>query len=165
MNRIVLTAAAALGLSLALAACATTPGACDPAREDFFKNTSCLTSGAYRQREQNLQAEVARERRRNASFRIVLEEVQAEQAQTRGTLRSRQAAQSRLDAAWGDLKADLAGERRRDPALAERVQRIDRQMQERKAPAVQADPDRKRQELEDLKRQIRWMQSDLEAGY
>jgi len=165
MKRLLPALAASLCLPLALAACATTPGDCDPAREDFFNNTGCLVSGAYRQREQNLQADVARERRLNASFRIVLEEIQAEQAQVRGTLRARQDAQARLDAAWADLKADLAAQGRRDQALAARVGRIDRQMQERKDPALQRDLDRKRQELEELKRQIRWMQSDLEAGY
>ena len=151
-------------LPLILAGCATTPGDCDPSKESFYNNTSCLASGAYEQRQRDLQTELVAEQRRNAAFKAVLTELQLEQSQVRSTLKVREARYARLDTAWRDLKRSLSAEQQQNAALASRIEQIDSEVKARKAPVNETEINRKTQVREDLKRKVQMLQQELDAG-
>ncbi len=150
----------AAALAASLVACATTPGQCDPKNVDFFKNTSCLASGAYSERQRSLRSTLESEQSQNAAFRAVLAELQVEQAQVKGQLRGRQAEYARLDAAWGDLKRSLAGQIQQNRSLGARVGQIDSEVKGRKG----ADPAKQRETRDQLQRQIVLLEQELNAG-
>ena len=156
--------ASAVVLAAGIAGCATTPGECDPTARDFFKNTGCLASGAYGERQRAMQATLAQEQGLNASFRSVLSELQAEQSKVTGDLSSRQADYARLDAAWGDLKRSLAAETKANRALAARVSAIDSSVQSRKAADVGSDVAAKQAARDDLKLKVSMLEKELAAG-
>ena len=164
MNKLICPLFLLIGASLALAGCATTPGECDPTKESFYNNTSCLASGAYAQRQRNLQTELAAEQSRNAAFKAVLEELQLEQAQVRSTLKAREVRYARLDAAWADLKRSLRAEQQQNAVLASRIEQIDREVEARKAPIAGTDAERKAQVRDDLQRKVSLLQQELDAG-
>ncbi len=153
-------AAVVASLAASLLGCATSPGQCDPKNVDFFKNTSCLASGAYSERQRSLQSTLASEQSQNAAFRAVLTELETEQAAVKGKLRGRQAEYARLDAAWGNLKRSLHGELARNRALAARVEEIDGGVRGRKG----ADAAQQRATREQLQRQIVLLEQELNAG-
>jgi len=164
VNRFICPLTVVISASLILGGCATTPGDCDPSKESFYNNTSCLASGAYKQRQRNLQTELAAEQSRNAAFKAVLAELQLEQSQVRTTLKAREARYARLDAAWRDLKRSLGTEQQQNAALASRIEQIDSEVEARKAPAIESEAKRKTQMREDLKRQVLLLQQELDAG-
>ena len=164
VNRFICPLTVVISASLILGGCATTPGDCDPSKESFYNNTSCLASGAYKQRQRNLQTELAAEQSRNAAFKAVLAELQLEQSQVRTTLKAREARYARLDAAWRDLKRSLGTEQQQNTALASRIEQIDSEVEARKAPAIESEAKRKTQMREDLKRQVLLLQQELDAG-
>ncbi len=143
-----------------LAGCATTPGQCDPKEVDFFKNTGCLASGSYAQRQRTLQSTLASEQSQNAAFRAVLSELQAEQTQVKGQLRARQSDYARLDTAWGNLKRSLHGQLQQNRALAARIEEIDGGVQSRRG----ADAAKQRETRDQLQRQIVLLEQELNAG-
>ncbi len=154
-----------IGIVLATSAvfftgCATTTGECDPSSVDFFKNTSCLASGAYAQRQRDMQSTLAGEQDRNTAFKAVLAELQAEQARVKGQLRGSQARYGRLDAAWGDLKRSLDRQTRENQTLAARVSQIDGEMTGRKG----GDSATQQATRDQLKRQVGQLQKELDAG-
>jgi hypothetical protein len=157
-------AACAVAFAAILAGCATTPGECDPTSRDFFKNTGCLASGAYGERQRAMQATLAQEQSLNASFRTVLSELQAEQSKVKGDLSSRQADYARLDAAWGDLKRSLAAETKANRELAARVSAIDGGVQARKAADAGTDVAAKQAARDDLKLKVSMLEKELAAG-
>ena len=161
-GRIPLVLVAACGLPLF--GCATTPGQCDPREVDFFKNTGCLASGAYGERQRAMQATLGEEQRRNAAFRAVLTELKAEQTKVSRQLGARQAEYTRLDAAWRRLKQSLASDMKASPALADRVQRIDREVAARKAEDGAADVAKRRATRDDLQRQVTLLEKELDVG-
>ena len=161
-GRISLVLVAACGLPLF--GCATTPGQCDPREVDFFKNTGCLASGAYGERQRAMQATLGEEQRRNAAFRAVLTELKAEQTKISRQLGARQAEYTRLDAAWRRLKQSLASDMKASPALADRVQRIDREVAARKAEDGAADVAKRRATRDDLQRQVTLLEKELDVG-
>lgn len=154
----------AVALAASIAGCATTPGACDPTSRDFFKNTGCLASGSYGERQRAMQATLAQEQSLNASFRSVLSELQAEQSKVKGDLSSRQADYARLDAAWGDLKRSLAAETKANRELAARVSAIDSSVQSRKAADAGTDVVAKQAARDDLKLKVSMLEKELAAG-
>ncbi|QVL49609.1 MAG: hypothetical protein KFB96_03635 [Thiocapsa sp.] len=156
--------ACALALAASIAGCATTPGACDPTSRDFFKNTGCLASGSYGERQRAMQRTLDQEQRLNASFRSVLSELQAEQSKVKGDLSSRQADYARLDAAWGDLKRSLAAETKANRELAARVSAIDSSVQSRKAADAGTDVVAKQAARDDLKLKVSMLEKELAAG-
>jgi chromosome segregation ATPase len=147
---------AAATLPSLLACCATTPGACDPNRADFFNNTSCLASGAYRERQRNLESELSAEQSRNRAFRVLLADLQAEQDATRSDLRSRQADLARAEANWRQIKGSLAAESRANPALATRMRQIDDEFARAEAG--------KRAERDALANKVLLLEQELDAG-
>lgn len=156
--------ACALALAASIAGCATTPGDCDPTSRDFFKNTGCLASGSYGERQRAMQRTLDQEQRLNASFRSVLSELQAEQSKVKGDLSSRQADYARLDAAWGDLKRSLAAETKANRELAARVSAIDSSVQSRKAADAGTDVVAKQAARNDLKLKVSMLEKELAAG-
>ncbi len=143
-------------LASGLCGCATTPGACDPTREDFFNNTSCLASGAYGQRQRDLQSTLASEQGRNRAFKTLLADLEAQQAAGRSDLRAQQAALARAEASWRQIKQSLASASRDNPALASRVRIIDEDMSGLEAS--------KRAERDALANQVKLLQQELDAG-
>jgi len=152
--------AAAAVLATALSGCATSPGACDPTREDFFNNSSCVASGAYRERQRGLESTLAAEQSRNRAFRSVVAELDAEKAVVRSELRSSQASYARADAAWRNLKDSLAPKSRSNPVLADRIDQIDLDMAARR----QADLAGKRAERDALAQRVRLLEQEVAAG-
>jgi hypothetical protein len=136
--------------------CATTPGACDPTRADFFSNTSCLASGAYQQRQRDLESELSAEQERNRAFKALLADLQAEQTAVRSDLRARQAAYNRARANWQRIKQSLAAERSANPRLDARVKKIDQDMGSAAAG--------KQAERDALLDQVRLLEQELDAG-
>lgn len=161
-GRIALVVVAAC--SLPLFGCATTPGQCDPREVDFFKNTGCLASGAYGERQRAMQTTLGEEQRRNNAFRAVLGELKAEQTRVNKKLGARQADYARLDASWRRLKQSLASEMKASPALAGRVQRIDREVAARKAADGAADAAKRRATRDNLQRQVTLLEKELDVG-
>ena len=153
-----------LACSQWLTGCASTPAECNPREVDFFKNTGCLVSGAYRERQQGLETDLAGEQARNQAFRSVLADLQAEQVETRMTLHEREQAYARLDAAWRNLKQRLAAQMKTSRTLAARVKRIDGTLKGRKAADTGADAARRRAVRDDLSRQITLLERELDAG-
>jgi chromosome segregation ATPase len=139
-----------------LSGCATTPGQCDPSHPDFFNNVSCLTSGAYSQRQRDLESTLSAERSRNEIFQALLADLRAEQAAVGRDLRSKQASLQRADATWRQLKGGLAAETRASPALAARVRQIDDDFA-----AVEAG---KVAERDALANRVALLQQELDAG-
>jgi hypothetical protein len=146
------------------AGCATTMGECDPSSPDFFKNTSCLASGAYGERQRAMQATLAQEQSRNAAFRAVLAELQAEQARVKGQLSAREADYAGLDAAWRNLKQSLAAETKTNRALEARVAGIDSSVQARKGVDSSADVAARRATRDDLRLKVSMLEQELAAG-
>lgn len=136
--------------------CATTPGECDPSRADFFNNTSCLASGAYAQRQRDLESTLAAERSRNQAFKTLLADLQTEQASVRSDLRARQAAYRRADANWRQIKRSLSAETSASPALATRVRQIDEDFARVEAGKVA--------ERDALAKRVKLLQQELDAG-
>ncbi|WP_295886451.1 hypothetical protein [uncultured Thiohalocapsa sp.] len=149
-------ASSALLPTLLASGCATTPGACDPTRADFFSNTSCLASGAYRQRQRDLQSELSAEQERNRALKALLADLEAEQADVRSDLRARQAAYNRARANWQRLKQTLAAERSANAALDARVRQIDQDF----GSAVSG----RQAERDALLNQVRLLEQELDAG-
>lgn len=145
-----------LSPSLALIGCATTPDQCHPDNPDFFNNVSCLGSGAYAQRQRDLESTLASERSRNRAFETLLADLRTEQSAVKTDLRARQAALQRADATWRQLKAGLAAETKASPALATRVRQIDQDFAR-----VEAD---KVAERDALAKQVKLLQQELDAG-
>lgn len=150
--------------SQCLLGCASTPGECNPKEVDFFKNTGCLVSGAYGERQRGLERDLAAEQARNKAFRSVLAELQAEQVETRMTLHEREQAYARLDAAWRRLKQGLAGQMKESRTLAARVKQIDGMVKGRRAADTGADVAQRRAVRDDLRRQITLLERELDAG-
>lgn len=142
--------------ALMLSGCATTPGQCDPNHPDFFNNLSCLSSGAYAQRQRDLQSTLSAERSRNQVFSALLADLRSERTAVGRDLRSQQASLQRADANWRRIKGDLAAETRSSPALATRVRQIDQEFA-----AVQAG---KVAERDALANQVALLQQELNAG-
>lgn len=141
---------------LLLVSCATTPEQCNPNHPDFFNNVSCLGSGAYAQRQRDLESTLASERSRNRAFQTLLADLQTEHSAVRSDLRSQQAALQRADANWRQIRASLAAETRASPALATRVRQIDDDFA-----SVQAG---KVAERNALANQVKLLQQELDAG-
>lgn len=139
-----------------ISGCATTPGACDPSREDFLNNTSCLASGAYQQRQRDLESTLSAEQGRNRAFRILLADLELEKTATRSDLRAQQAAYARAEASWRQIKSSLASESKNNPALATRVRQIDEDLSGLEAG--------KRAERDALANRVRLLQQELDAG-
>lgn len=139
-----------------LAGCATTPGACDPTREDFFSNTSCLASGAYRQRQRDLESTLTSEQSRNRAFRTLLADLQAEKTAVRSDLRAQQAAYARAEASWRQIKGSLAAASSSNPALSTRVRQIDEDLSELEVS--------KRADRDALANRVKLLQQELDAG-
>ncbi len=155
---------AAIALATLLAGCATTAGQCDPSSPDFFKNTGCLVSGAYGERQRAMQSTLDQEQSRNAAFRAVLAELQAEQAAVKGQLSARQGEYARLDAAWRNLKQSLAAESKTNRDLAARVDAIDGSVASRKDTDSSADVAARRAARDDLKLKVSMLEQELSAG-
>ena len=153
----------ALSLSPLAAGCATTASECDPGRADFFKNTSCLASGAYDQRQADLQRDLAAEQQRNRGFNEVLAALEEEKAGVRSNLESRQSQYAKVDRAWQDLRRDLERGHSRNAALERQIASIDRQMARRKA-AGPAESELKIRERDDLERRLSLLQREVDAG-
>lgn len=153
-----MTALLGVGVAIAggLSGCATTPADCDPSNADFFNNTSCLASGAYRQRQRDLQSTLSSEQSRNRAFKTLLADLEAEQAAVRSDLRTQQAAYARAQANWREIKRSLAAESSKNPALATRVRQIDEDLA-----AIEAN---KRAERDSLANQVKLLQQELDAG-
>lgn len=147
-----------------IAGCASTPGQCDPKKEDFFNNTGCLTSGTYKQRQRDLESELSRERSRNAMFRALLADLEAEQAQVRGQLQAKQAAYASVDAAWRDVRSSLSSEMQRNGRLRSRVNQLDQRVSGRKSVDATGDLAKKRAVRDQLKSEILQLESELDAG-
>ncbi|ESQ15365.1 MAG: hypothetical protein N838_23785 [Thiohalocapsa sp. PB-PSB1] len=147
---------AALLPVLSATGCATTPGTCDPTRADFFNNTRCLASGSYRQRQRDLESELAAERSRNDAFQALLADLKLEQDAVRSDLRTRQAAQARAEANWRRIKQSLAAERAKNQALNTRIGQIDRDLARAEAS--------KRGERDALVNKVRLLEQELDAG-
>jgi len=145
-----------LAVTALLAGCATTPGACDPTRDDFFNNTSCLASGAYRQRQRDLESTLTSEQSRNRAFRALLADIQAEKTAVRSDLRAQQAAYARAEANWRQIKGSLAAARSSNPALATRVRQIDEDLSELEVS--------KRADRDALANRIKLLQQELDVG-
>lgn len=163
VHRLFLSCLAA-ALATSIAGCASTPGQCDPSKADFFNNAGCLVSGSYAERKRGLESELASEQSRNESFRILLADLKAEQAEVKSTLRTRQAAYARVDAAWRNLRSSLSKEMRKSPALRSRVQQIDAEVKERKRADSGGDAAKKSATRESLQRQVTQLERELEAG-
>lgn len=142
--------------ALALVGCATTPDQCNPNNPDFFNNVSCLGSGAYAQRQRDLESTLASERSRNRAFETLLADLRTEQSAVKTDLRARQAALQRADASWRQLKAGLAAEAKASPALATRVRQIDEDFARAQAGKVA--------ERDALAKQVKLLQQELDAG-
>jgi hypothetical protein len=147
-----------------LTGCATTAGECDPSTADFFKNTSCLASGAYGERQRAMQATLAAEQSRNDAFRAVLAELRAEQSQVSSQLGARQSDYARLDAAWRELEQSLAAETKTNRALASRIAALDSSVQARKQVDSGADLAAKQAKRDDLERKLSLLERELAAG-
>lgn len=148
--------AALLLPSVLLVGCATTPGECDPSRADFFNNTSCLASGAYAQRQRDLESTLASEQSRNQAFKTLLADLQTEQTAVRSDLQARQAAYRRADESWRQIKRSLAAESGANPALATRVRQIDDDFARAEAGKVA--------ERDALANKVKLLQRELDAG-
>jgi hypothetical protein len=166
MHRAIPWVLGGLAMTALLGGCATTPGECDPTARDFFKNTSCLASGSYAQRERDMQVTLAQERSRNESFRALLDELRAEEAQVKGQVKARQAESARLDRAWGKLKQDLraASAGGGGGALDSRIAGIDRDVQDLKKAEARGDDAAKSALRDNLKRRVSLLEKELEAG-
>jgi len=139
-----------------LTGCATTPGQCDPNHPDFFNNVSCLTSGAYVERQRDLESRLSAERSRNRIFTALLADLRSERSAVGRDLKSKQASLQRADANWRQLKGSLAAETRTNPALATRVRRIDEDFAAIEAAKVA--------ERDALANQVALLQQELDAG-
>lgn len=153
-----------IALAVLLAGCATTAGQCDPTSRDFFKNSSCLVSGAYGERQRAMQSTLDQEQSRNAAFRAVLAELQAERAAVKGQLSARQGEYARLDAAWRNLKQSLAAESKTNRDLAARVDAIDSSVASRKEADSSADVASRQAARDDLKLKVSMLEKELSAG-
>ena len=153
---LMLIALIAAGLSTGIAGCATTTGACDPTRADFFNNTSCLASGAYRERQRGLASTLASEQSRNRAFKNLLADLEAEQTSVRSDLNAQRAAYARADANWRQIKQSLAAATSSNPALKTRVRQIDEDMAAREAG--------KRAERDALANKVALLQQELDSG-
>ena len=148
--------AAVLLPSALLVGCATTPGECDPSSANFFNNASCLASGAYAQRQRNLESTLASEQSRNQAFKNLLAGLQTEQTAVRSDLRSRQAAYRRADDSWRQIKRSLAAESAANPALATRIRQIDDDFARAEAGKVA--------KRDALANKVKLLQRELDAG-
>ena len=144
--------------------CATTPQQCDPRNENFFSNTSCLASGSYSRRQQNLQSELHREQRRNAAFRAMLTELETERYQLSHNREAREREYRQFDAAWRNVKQTLAAESAENELLKKRIAQINRDLAESQDPALVVDYARKIELIDDLKYEILLLQQELDAG-
>ncbi len=147
-----------------MAGCATSTQQCDPKKESFFNNTSCLASGAYGQREQALEAELQREQLRNAAFHTLQNELAADQAQVARTLQERQQEYDRLDQAWGNVKRSLGADAGANKHLQARIAEIEQDLATQKDPTATADATRRAEMRNDLKRKVLLLQQELDAG-
>lgn len=145
-----------LGICMAISGCATAPADCDPTQADFFNNTSCLASGAYRQRQRELESTLSSEQNRNRAFKTLLADLETEKAAARSDLQAQQAAYARAEANWREIKRSLAAETSKKPALATRVRQIDEDLA-----AIEAD---KRAERDGLANQVKLLQQELDVG-
>ena len=151
-----LIALVTVGVSASISGCATTTGACDPTRADFFNNTSCLASGAYRERQRGLESTLVSEQSRNRAFKGLLADLEAEKASVRSDLNAQRAAYARADANWRQIKQSLATATSSNPALETRVRQIDEDMSAREAG--------KRAERDALANKVMLLQQELESG-
>lgn len=145
-----------LAICMVLSGCATAPADCDPTQADFFNNTSCLASGAYRQRQRDLESTLSSEQSRNRAFKTLLADLETEKAAARSDLQAQQAAYARAQANWREIKRGLAAESNKKPALATRVRQIDENLA-----AIESD---KRAERDSLANQVKLLQQELDAG-
>lgn len=151
---------AIIATALGIEGCASTPGRCDPAKEDFFNNTSCLATGGYEQREQNLASELAVEQRRNQAFRTMLAELDAQQAAVGHTRRERERELARVNSAWDDLEQDLRADSNHNAQLQGRIQQIENDLAQLADPGIA----RKAEQRDTLMQQVILLQQELAAG-
>jgi chromosome segregation ATPase len=163
MTRANRSALLVLTLPHLLGGCATSAPECDPSQADFFNNTGCLASGAYDQRQAQLQRELSLEQRRNREFRMVLAALEEEKAGVRAGLRASQARYGKLDRAWESLRRDLEQGHAKNTALERQIASIDQQMERRKSTAT-TDVERKIRARDDLQRRLSLLQQEVDAG-
>jgi septal ring factor EnvC (AmiA/AmiB activator) len=150
--------------SLILASCATSPDACNPREASFFKNTSCLASGAYDTRQGRLELELAKERGLSQDFHAVLAALEAEQADTRGQLRRRQGEYASLDQAWHRLQTRLSQAYGGNRALEQQIRDINRSLSELKSQSDEADLRAKEDQRAALRQKLSLLQQEVDAG-
>jgi len=150
--------------SSTLGACATSPDECNPHEASFFKNTSCLASGAYDTRQGHLQSELAKERSLNRDFNAVLAALQKEQADARGKLRHRQGGYASLTHAWKRLQNSLNQTYSGNRALEQQIRDIDRSVSELKSQGNKADQRAKEAQREALRQKVSLLQKEVDAG-
>lgn len=148
---------------LLLAGCATHPSQCDPSRESFAGALGGVVSGCYQARQTHLETRLGQEQAMNQAFRDLLAAIEAEKAQVRGELSHRETRYAELNRSWRALQVTLDTKSRRNAALAQQVQRMENNLA-----ALNAGDDmayrEKQRVLEDLRRQTRILQQELEAG-
>jgi chromosome segregation ATPase len=150
--------------SSTLGSCATSPDECNPHEASFFKNTTCLASGAYDTRQGRLQRELAKERSLNRDFNAVLAALQEEQADTHGKLRRRQGEYASLTHAWKRLQSNLHQTYSGNRALEQQIRDIDRSVSELKSQGNEADLGAKEAQREALWRKVSLLQKEVDAG-
>jgi chromosome segregation ATPase len=144
--------------------CATGPQQCDPRYENFFNNTSCLASGSYDQRRQNLERTLHQERQRNRAFRDMLSDLRAQREQLARSRYAREQDYRRLDGSWERLQRDLAPLIAENRRLERRIAQINRDLAENRSLASSGDTTRKTELIEDLQHEVLLLQQELDAG-
>ena len=148
---------------LLLTGCATHPSQCDPSRESFVGALGGVVSGCYQARQTRLETRLGQEQAMNQAFRDLLAAIEAEKGQVRGELSRQETRYAELNRSWRALQATLDTKSRQNTALAQQVQRMENNLD-----ALNASDDtayrEKQRVLEDLRRQTRILQRELEAG-
>jgi len=145
-----------------LGGCATTPEQCDPRNENFFNNTSCLASGSYATRQQNMERDLQRERQRNITFQALLNDLEAQRAQLSQTRRSREHQYEQFNAMWRDVQRNLSTEIAENERLKRRIAQINDDLAQSQSPS--APPRQKVELIDDLKHEVLLLQQELDAG-
>jgi septal ring factor EnvC (AmiA/AmiB activator) len=160
---------AVLTAVLALSGCATQPGECDATNRDssMLTKMNCDYSGGYSDQVKQKEQALSESRQQNAMFRLVYENIQAQQLSTKTDLASQQKAQAALNQSLGQLLASLKARHGNESQVKKQIAGLEQQLKASQAtPATKATPatlKAKQEELKALQKKVNQLQFSL--GY
>ena len=158
----------ALVALLMLGGCATQPGSCNSTNADasLLAKASCDYSGGYADQVRRKEQELLDARAENEQFRLVYEQIAAQQNATRENLQIQQRKQAELDRSLGQLLGQLKTRHANKGSVQQQITSLEQQLQASRSAPASNDPAvmaARQAELKALQQKVSRLQ--LSLGY